>query len=195
MVGALGLGASFLTHSFPFRKERINLECPGNSEEEAADLVFDQPRWEAAKLKRQGKWAEAKAKLVEVQGMKPSQSLMDSLTREIAWIETEISNQQRLEAAQAALSAGKLAKARAELNAVSSNTWQSEQLSKQREELKTAAVIRFNEAEALLKKGQPNQALLIAEDVLAAFPDHCDAMDLARPSLCDVKAPLSAAGR
>lgn len=129
---------------------------------------------EIKNLIRNGKWVEARALLLELQQQAPDLEVVaDYLQR----ANVEAPNQQHLEAAQAALSEAQLTKAKTELDAVSPDTVQFEQVNTLRRQLRDAADLRAREAVALYGKGRGKyeEARAIAEDVLGAFPEHRNA--------------------
>jgi tetratricopeptide (TPR) repeat protein len=130
--------------------------------------------FQAAKnLIREGKWAEAKAALLELQQKAPEmEMLQDYLDR----AEKEIPNQEHLDAAQAALGEKKLATAKAELDQISADTTMFEQVSKLRRELRDSTEALVKEGRELLDTQQPERARELADEVLRVFPDHRDAM-------------------
>jgi len=143
-------------------------EFPVPRENETATKLFQ----EAKQLIREGKWEEARVKLVEVQQLAPEMAAVrDYLER----AEKEVPNQQHLVAAQAALSANQLSKAKAELDLIAQDTQQYEQVNILKRALRDAADLRSREAVALYGKGQRHEARLIAEDILGAFPEHRNA--------------------
>jgi tetratricopeptide (TPR) repeat protein len=168
-VGGLGLGGLFL---IPSPKPPGPLDCPGPPLEytEQAEHLR-----EAKILMREGKWVEAREVLMKVQQQDPDQhELPDYLFR----VEQEIRHQNHLVAAQAALSVGQLTQAKTELDAVTPDTMQYEQLGKLQRELKDAANQRVREAQALRDQGQLEQAQTMALAVLALFPEHAEASAL-----------------
>ncbi len=128
---------------------------------------------EAKNLVRDGKWADAKAKLLELQELEPNYlQLADYLAR----VEKEIPNQEALEGAQAALDKGQLAEAGQLLSKVQRDTQLFETLRSLRTALTQKADERVREAQALLDEKKLDEAKAITDDVLVAIPDHRDAM-------------------
>ncbi|MFL5345870.1 MAG: hypothetical protein ACJ8AT_13850 [Hyalangium sp.] len=103
--------------------------------------------------------------------MDPAQRSFQDIKR----VEKESSNQEHLTAAQTALAEKKLAEAKAELDNINPDTLMFEQVSKQKRALQDAAEARVREAQALLDAHQLDQAVAIADDVLAAFPENAAA--------------------
>ncbi len=126
---------------------------------------------DAKNLIREGKWVEAKAKLLELQEAEPEYvQLPDYLAR----VEKEIPNQEALDAAKAALDKNQLGKAAASLAKVASDTQLFEQLRTYRVALNDKADKRVREAQALMDQKQLDAAKAITDDVLAAIPEHRD---------------------
>jgi tetratricopeptide (TPR) repeat protein len=137
---------------------------------------------EGKNLIREGKWAEAKSRLLQAQELAPDMAMLADY---LAAVEREIPNQERLKTAQASLSEGNLSQAKAQLDAVSPDTQQFEQLAKLKRELGDTVDSRLREAQALLNGQQREQALFIAEGLLAVFPEHPEALRIreqARPA-------------
>jgi len=177
LAGGLGLGGLMLTTSLK-SKARGTTGCPVPA---APDRTVTERLFQDAKnLMREGKWVEARDRLLEIQGRDPA---MPSLLEYLARVEREIPHQQHLVAAQEAMKAGQLAQAKAELDAVGEDTAQHEQVRMLRRELRDVANARIQEARALRAKGEFEQARAIAHDVLAALPVHPGANDiLGRPT-------------
>lgn len=128
------------------------------------DSAFQQ----AKSLIREGRWVEAKARLLELQALEPHYpGLVGYLER----VEKELPNQEHLAAAKAALATKMLAVAKAQLDQISKDTTMFEQVHQLKRELRDAATARVSEAEALLNAGQREQAFAILADVVAVFPD------------------------
>lgn len=128
---------------------------------------------QAKHLIREGKWVEAKAKLLEVQALAPDHpGIGDYLTQ----VEKEIPNQEHLAAAKAALAAKMLSVTKAQLDQVSADTTMFERVTQLKRELSDTADARVSEAQSLLDAGQREQAFAIFADVVAVFPDHRPAM-------------------
>lgn len=166
-VGGLGL-AALLVVGLPGEEVRVPdrpYTPPGRSE-------HTQSLREAKNLIRDGKWVEARARLLELQQRAPH---MDIVADYLKRAEVEIPNQQHMEEARAALSAGQLTRAKVQLDAVSPDTMQFEQANMLRRQLRDTADLRAREAVALYGKGQYQEARAIAEDVLGAFPEHGNA--------------------
>ncbi|HEX8538719.1 MAG TPA: FHA domain-containing protein, partial [Cystobacter sp.] len=127
---------------------------------------------DAKNLIREGKWSEAKAKLLELQEADPEYvQLADYLAR----VEKEIPNQVALEAARAALEQNQIGPASTSLAKVTQDTQMFEAVGSLRRGLKDKADKRAGEALSLLSQKQLDQAKAITDDVLVAFPDHRDA--------------------
>ncbi|WP_375772784.1 FHA domain-containing protein [Archangium gephyra] len=135
---------------------------------EEIDALFQ----EAKNLIRDGKWADAKARLLELQEVEPGYvQLPDYLAR----VEKEIPNQEALDAAEAALNKDQLGGAAASLAKVGKDTQLFEKVRQLRTSLKDKADKRVRDALALLEQKQLDQAKAITDDVLAADPEHRDA--------------------
>jgi tetratricopeptide (TPR) repeat protein len=135
---------------------------------EQLDSLFQ----DAKNLIREGKWADAKAKLLELQEQSPDYlQLPDYLSR----VEKEIPNREALDAAKAALDKNELATASASLAKVAKDTQLFEQLRTLKASLGEKADKRVLEAQALLESKQLELAKAITDDVLVALPDHRDA--------------------
>jgi tetratricopeptide (TPR) repeat protein len=123
---------------------------------------------QAKNLIREGKWVEARARLLELQALAPDYpGIGDYLAR----VEKEIPNQEHLTAAKAALAAKMLAMAKGQLDQISVDTTMFEPVNQFKRELKDTADARVREAQALLDAGQREQAVAILADVVAAFPE------------------------
>jgi tetratricopeptide (TPR) repeat protein len=134
----------------------------------AMDALFQ----EAKNSIRDGKWLEAKEKLIELQELEPNYvQLPDYLAR----VEKEIPNQQALDAAKAALQKDELGPAAAALAKVSKDTQLFDTVRQLRTALKDKSEKRVRDALALLEQNQLDQARAITADVLAAEPEHRDA--------------------
>jgi tetratricopeptide (TPR) repeat protein len=127
---------------------------------------------DAKNLIRDNKWADAKAKLLELQEVEPSHGqLPDYLAR----VEKEIPNQEALDAAKGALEKDQLAAASSALNKVSKDTVLFEQVRSLHTALTTKADKRVRDAQAMLENKQLDQAKAVTDDVLGAVPEHRDA--------------------
>ncbi|HYH98570.1 FHA domain-containing protein [Hyalangium sp.] len=121
---------------------------------------------------REGRYTEAKTRLLELQGMaRDYPGLADYLQQ----VDKEIPNQEHLKAAQAALAEKKLALAKSESDKITAETTMFEQVNKLKRELAEASEAQAKEARTLLDNKQLDQARAITEDVLAVFPEHRDA--------------------
>lgn len=135
---------------------------------EEIDALFQ----EAKNLIRDGKWADAKARLLELQEVEPGHvQLPDYLAR----VEKEIPNQEALDAAKAALDKDKLGPAAASLAKVNKDTQLFETVRQLKTSLKDKADKRVRDALTLLEQKQLDEAKAITDDVLAADPEHRDA--------------------
>ncbi|HYO52977.1 FHA domain-containing protein, partial [Archangium sp.] len=135
---------------------------------EETDALFQ----EAKNLIRDGKWADAREKLLELQEVEPNHvQLPDYLAR----VEKEIPNQEALDAARAALDKEQLAAAASALARVSKDTQLFDTVRSLRTSLSDMADKRVRDALALLEQKQLDQARAITDDVLAAYPEHRDA--------------------
>jgi hypothetical protein len=100
---------------------------------------------EAKDLVREGKWTEARARLLELQAMAPEFTPLEDY---LAFVERELPNQEHLRAAQAALEQRDLATARAELDKVRKDTVLFEKVQHLRRLLNTTAASPAGEAQA-----------------------------------------------
>jgi tetratricopeptide (TPR) repeat protein len=121
---------------------------------------------------RGGKWEDAKAKLLELQGLAPD---YPGLSDYLATVEKEIPNQEHVAAAQKALGEKKLAVAKAELDKVSPETTMYELVGNLKRQLRDTADAQTKEARALLDNKQLDPAKAITDDVLVAFAEDRDA--------------------
>ncbi|PTL76141.1 FHA domain-containing protein [Vitiosangium sp. GDMCC 1.1324] len=127
---------------------------------------------DAKNLIRDGKWVEAKAKLLELQEEDPEHvQLPDYLAR----VEKEIPNQAALDAAKAALDKDQLGLAATSLSKVSKDTQLFELVRTLRTSLTDKADKRVRAAQGMLEQKQIDQAKAVTDDVLVAFPEHRDA--------------------
>lgn len=126
---------------------------------------------EAKNLIRMGKWKDAKEQLAALNAEAPNPDVQTYLQR----AEKEIPNEENLNAAQALIEKKELASARASLTKVSEDTTMSEQRRKLLTLLQDTADERVKEARGLLDNKKPDEAKVIADDVLGAFPEHRDA--------------------
>jgi pSer/pThr/pTyr-binding forkhead associated (FHA) protein len=127
---------------------------------------------EAKNLVREGRWIEARDKLLELQSLEPGMGgLKDYLDR----AEKEIPNQKHLVAAGAALKDKKLGVAKAELAKVTQDTQMFEQVSLLKRNLRDLGDAQAREARKLLDQKQIDEAKRITDDVLLAFESHRDA--------------------
>jgi tetratricopeptide (TPR) repeat protein len=135
---------------------------------EEIDALFQ----EAKNLIRDGRWVDARAKLVELQEVEPDHvQLPDYLAR----VEKEIPNQEALDAARAALEKDQLAAAASALAKVGKDTQLFDTVRSLRTSLNDKADKRVRDALALLEQKQLDQARAITDDVLGAYPEHRDA--------------------
>lgn len=126
---------------------------------------------EAKNLVRDGRWKEARAQLEALNNEAPNPDVQTYLAR----AEKEIPNEENLALAQASLDKKELAAARAALGKVSEDTQMFEQRRMLFSALEEAAEARVREARAMLDNKRPDEAKVIADDVLGAFPEHRDA--------------------
>jgi pSer/pThr/pTyr-binding forkhead associated (FHA) protein len=127
---------------------------------------------EAKNFIREGKWTDAKARLLDLQKEEPSYpSLQDYLQQ----VEKELPNQEHVQAAQRALAEKKLALAKAELDKISADTTMFELVNNLRRTLRDTVDSRAKEARALLDNKQLDEAKAITDDVLAIYPEQRDA--------------------
>jgi tetratricopeptide (TPR) repeat protein len=121
---------------------------------------------------REGKWTEAKTRLLELQVVAADYpGLQDYLQQ----VEKELPNQEHLQAAQAALAAKKLAEAKAALDKISADTTMFELVNNLKRQLKDTIDERAKEARAALDNKQLDEAKAITDDVLAIYPEQRDA--------------------
>jgi tetratricopeptide (TPR) repeat protein len=146
---------------------RKDAQAVQQQREQIAGLFQD-----AKNLIRDGKWTEAKTRLLELKEAEPDHpQLQDYLTR----VEKEIPNQLALDAARAALEQNQLGPASTSLAKVSQDTQMFEAVGTLRRSLQDKADKRAQEAQSLLTQKQLDQAKAITDDVLVAFPQHRDA--------------------
>ncbi|MET0401186.1 MAG: FHA domain-containing protein [Cystobacter sp.] len=127
---------------------------------------------DAKNLIRDGKWNEAKARLLELKEAEPEHAqVQDYLVR----AEKEIPNQLALEAAKAALAQNQLGPAALSLAKVSQDTQMFDVVNTLRRGLKDKSDTRVREAQTLLTQKQLDQAKAMSDDILVAFPEHRDA--------------------
>jgi tetratricopeptide (TPR) repeat protein len=169
LAGGLGLGGLLLAVSLGQSKPGP-LDYP--SPPPSKHTVNAQRFLEAKQLIRDGKWVEARERFLELQQQAPD---LPSIPDYLAHIEKELPNHQHLVAAQEALKAGQLARVNTELDAVSPDTSQYEQVTRLRRELRDVADQRARDARTLLDKGQLQEARLMAQEVLALFPQNDEA--------------------
>ncbi|WP_395849550.1 FHA domain-containing protein [Cystobacter fuscus] len=127
---------------------------------------------EAKNLIRDGKWTDAKARLLELKEAEPDHPQVGDY---LARVEKEIPNQLALEAARTALEQNQLGPASTSLAQVTQDTQMFEAVGSLRRGLKDKADKRVGEALSLLTQKQLDQAKAITDDVLVAFPEHRDA--------------------
>jgi len=127
---------------------------------------------DAKNLIRDGKWADAKARLLELQETQPDHpQLQDYLTR----VEKEIPNQAAIDAAKMALEKEQLGAAATSLAKVSKDTQLFESMGTLRRTLQEKSDKRAREALSMLDQKQIDQAKAITDDILVAIPTHRDA--------------------
>ncbi|MBM7115613.1 FHA domain-containing protein [Archangium primigenium] len=127
---------------------------------------------DAKNLIRDGKWADAKTRLLELQEAQPEHpQLQDYLTR----VEKEIPNQAAIDAAKAALEKDQLGPAATSLAKVSRDTQLFESMAQLRRALQDKADKRARDALSMLEQKQIDQAKAITDDILVANPNHRDA--------------------
>ncbi|MDC0708805.1 FHA domain-containing protein [Stigmatella sp. ncwal1] len=127
---------------------------------------------DAKNMVREGRWTEARDKLLELQALEPEMGgLKDYLDR----AEKEIPNQKHLAAATDALKEKKLGVTKAELDKVTQDTQMFEQVSVLKRNLRDAGDAQSREARKLLDQKQLDEAKRITDDVLRAFESHRDA--------------------
>ncbi|EAU65586.1 FHA domain protein [Stigmatella aurantiaca DW4/3-1] len=127
---------------------------------------------DAKNLVREGRWTEARDKLLELQALEPEMGgLKDYLDR----AEKEIPNQKHLVAVTEALKEKKLSVAKTELDKVTQDTQMFEQVSLLKRNLRDAGDAQAREARKLLDLKQLDEAKRITDDVLLAFESHRDA--------------------
>ena len=152
---------------------------------------------EAKNLVRNGKWVEAKEKLVELQGEDP-----DYETRQVEnylkIADAEIPNQGLLATANEAITKGELGKAAAALAKVKTTT-QENQLRAAKDALDAKTTEKVAEARGLTAfasdLGKMEQLKALCDDILAARPEDRDATELkktAETSIYRIKNPTVA---
>lgn len=169
-VFVLMVGVLIIMKVHQQRQEQIDAqnELAKRQRREKIEALFQ----EAKNLIRDGKWLDAKAKLLELQEVEPKHAqLPDYLAR----VEKEIPNQAAIDAAKVALDKGQLAAASASLGKVAKDTQLFEQVGSLQRGLRDRADKRVVEAQGLLEQKQIDQAKAITDDVLVAIPDHRDA--------------------
>jgi len=149
-------------------KAKLSVAMQAASVREEHAAIFQ----EAKKQIREGKWAEAKTLLLDLQQKAPDMAqVQDYLER----AEKEIPNMEHLAAAEASLKERKLAVTKASLDKISSDTQAYEQVNTVKKEMSETADLQAREARKLLDSKQLDPAKAITDDVLAAFPEHRDA--------------------
>lgn len=152
---------------------------------------------EGRNLVRQGKWTEGREKFLEVQALNPSWPALQDLLDRAA---KEIPNQQHLKLASDLLSQNKLGPAKLELDQVKEDTYQHEQYFSLRQRLEDRVGTRLTEARGLLDAGgakdlgRMKQLEAITADLLAAVPDHRDALELnkqAKELIAEITRPVA----
>ncbi|MCP3145297.1 FHA domain-containing protein [Pyxidicoccus xibeiensis] len=127
---------------------------------------------DAKNLVREGKWLEAQEKLQELQAQAPD---YPGVTDYLGHAEREIPIQRSLNDAQAALAKNELGKAAAALAKTGNTQFLDDRVRTAKRDLASAADKRSVAARKALDEGQMDQAKLITDDVLVAFPEHRDA--------------------
>jgi pSer/pThr/pTyr-binding forkhead associated (FHA) protein/tetratricopeptide (TPR) repeat protein len=160
------------------RQEKAVIEARASKEHQAemAELFKD-----AKALVRQGKWAEAKTKLEEMQ-----EADVDYETRQVEnylkIAEGEIPNQALLAEANEAITKGELAKAAAALAKVKSSPPSETPLSNAKSALDAKATDKLGEARGLMAAasdlGKMEQLKAMCEDILAVRADDREAAEL-----------------
>ncbi|HEX8823664.1 MAG TPA: FHA domain-containing protein [Archangium sp.] len=126
---------------------------------------------DAKNLIREGKWKDAKEKLLELQALDPQyQQLADYLAR----VEKEIPNQDAIDEAKAALEKNQLGAATIAVNKVQADTQLFEQVRTLKLSLNEKADKRVLEAHAMMDQKQLDEAKAVIDDVLSAMPEHRD---------------------
>ncbi len=151
--------------------------------------AYEVPFQEAKNLIREGKWAEAQARLLQARQLAPDEPVLDDYLKAV---ERELPNEQHLTAAREALTEGRLAKAKAELDAIRQDTAMYEQVAALRRKLLDAADEKAGQAQLLLDSQQWHQALLLAQEVLAVAPEQRVALKIqeqARPLIVELRPP------
>lgn len=126
---------------------------------------------EAKNLVRDGKWKEAKDKLQALNDEAPNKDVQTYLERAVK----EIPNEENLALAQASLDKKELRAARTALNQVGEDTQMFEQRRRLLTALQDAAEARVREARSMLDSKRPDEAKVIADDILGAVSDNRDA--------------------
>ncbi len=145
---------------------------------------------EGKNLVREGKWAEAKVKFEEIAAVNPSYpTLQDYLDR----ANKEIPNQEHLAKAAKALENNQLGPAKAALDQVTQDTTQYQQLRQLKLQLDEKLNTRLGEARLLLDNGgtkdltKMRQLAEMTDDMLAAFPDNRDALELNKQAKASIE--------
>ncbi|XXF80623.1 FHA domain-containing protein [Myxococcaceae bacterium GXIMD 01537] len=126
---------------------------------------------ECKNLVREGRWKEAKEKLAALNAEAPNpdvQTYLDRATKEIP-------NEENLKAAKESIDKKELAAARAALSKVTEDTQMYELRRQVLTGLQEAADARSREARLMLDAKRLDEAKVVADDVLAAFPENRDA--------------------
>ena len=127
---------------------------------------------ESKNLVREGKWAEAKARLDTLAAARPDYpGVQDYLERAAK----EVPNQAHLEEARGALAKNALGPAATALARVTADTTQYDAVRTLRAQLLTLSGQRVLEAKRLLDARELDAAKAVTADVLVAFPDQRDA--------------------
>ena len=135
---------------------------------------------EGKNLVREGRWADAKVKFEEMKEINPDYpTLQDYLDR----AEREIPNEAQLKIATAAIAKGQMGPTAGALGKISKDTQLYTQVREVRDHLEERRVAAMNQSRSLVGSGSRDlekmtQLVALTDDVLAAFPDNRDALEL-----------------
>lgn len=159
---------------------------------------------DAKNLIRQGRWTDAKARLLEIKSLDATFIAVEDYLKAS---EREIPNEQALNAAIAALNQNQIANAADAVGKVSPDTQQFQLLGKLKGQLEERVLTRIQDARLLAQQApktdnrqdQPKwkEVREITEDIIRAYPDNRDAKvlnDEAKQAIGDLTRPLPQQG-
>ncbi|MBI3182190.1 MAG: FHA domain-containing protein [Myxococcales bacterium] len=165
--------------------QRLQVEGAAQAKRAQLGVIFQ----EGKNLVREGKWAEARVKFEEMHAINPNYpTLQDYLDR----ANKEIPNQQHLTQASTFLADSKLGPAKQELEKVTEDTTQYQQLRSLRHRLDEKLSARLTEARTLLEAGgakdleRMRQLEAMTDDMLVAFPEHRDTSELSKQAKANI---------